>query len=236
MVTKSWTQLKQLSSSKPMPWGHLHTHIPHTHTTGVSIQIYTGLVHNKDTCTYISETSHTKNNTAMCTRTHAPALSPTQRGNTPAPDYTRKHGHTWPFTHPPGAPTNRQITGTYWHTPRNVNPHGAPKPACVRSISGMAQTWKREGQVCTCWAQQEKQRVSEWDLSDPEDHRTAGGSSRLESELPSYGWAEVWGWRWKKVMRPAGWVLAQAPFCLSLWPWARISQLQTSGSLSVKWS
>lgn len=88
-------------------------------------------------------------------------------------------------------PRNRHITGTYWHTPRNVNPHGAPKPACVRSISGMAQTWEREGQVCTCWAQQERQRVSEWDLSDPEDHRTVGGSPRLESELPSCGWAEV---------------------------------------------
>lgn len=99
---------------------------------------------------------------------------------------THDHSHI-----PRGGPMNRQITGTYWHTPRNVNPHGAPKPACVRSISGMAQTWKREGQVCTCWAQQERQRVSEWDLSDPEDHRTAGGSPRLESELPSCGWAEA---------------------------------------------
>ena len=159
--------------------GHLHTHMPHTHTIGISIQIYTVLVHNKDTCTYISETSHTTHNTGTCTCTHAPAPSPTHRGNTPAADYTHKHGHTDTPDHshtPPGAPTNRQITGTYWHTPRNVNPHGAPRPACVRSISGMAQTWKREGQVCTCWAQQERQRVSDWDVSDPEDHRTAGGS------------------------------------------------------------
>lgn len=42
-------------------------------------------------------------------------------------------------------PINRHVMCTYLHTFRYINSRRGPKPPCVRSISGMAQTWKREG-------------------------------------------------------------------------------------------
>lgn len=117
----------------------------------------------------------------VCHREKCPCLCPSSRSHRP-------HGQASICQLPLGTLTSRQITCPNC-TLNYVNSHGSPKSACVRHISGMAQTWKREGRGCTCRLSRRggwRRRTSSSDPGDlmTPDHGTSGSRSEGDQKSP----------------------------------------------------
>lgn len=118
-----------------------------SHTIGRYIHIHAPHRHHKNVYTHISETvTYMKYNTGMShTHTHTHLL---QREDVPqhltAHINVNSQTHTTIYLPCPGPHKQTDHMCMLAHT-QVVNPQRAPQLACVRSISGMAQTWKREG-------------------------------------------------------------------------------------------